>query len=129
MDDQETLKPGYEGTMLLTERMDECRRFYRDLLGVVEELGSGWASFRLVDGSMLALHAPWQEGMTVSGGSQVLLLRVDSLSVQATRLARLGIDCCPPHDIPGGAVATVLDPDGRMVQLIEMVAAKTPDEG
>ncbi|MFM7147663.1 MAG: VOC family protein [Actinomycetales bacterium] len=109
----------YEGTMLMTERMHECRHFYRDLLGVEEEVGSGWAMFRLDDGSMLALHAPWEEGMTVTGGSTVLLLRVASLQAQAARLLERGIRCSPPHEIPQGAVSTILDPDGRMVQLVE----------
>lgn len=109
----------YHGTMLLTEQMDACRAFYRSLLAVAEEVGSGWARFQLGDGTMLALHAPWQEGMTVQGGSQVLLLQVQSLAAHATRLAALGIDASSGHEIPGGAVVTIHDPDGRMVQLIE----------
>jgi predicted enzyme related to lactoylglutathione lyase len=56
--------------------------------------------------------------MTTSGGSQVMLLQVDSLEEESARLTSAGIACSEPHEIPGGAVVTVDDPDGRTIQLI-----------
>lgn len=109
----------YDGTMLMTERLEECQRFYADLLQVNAEGGAGWANFPLADGTFVALHTPWRPGMTTTGGSQVLLLQVDSLAAETVRLTGLGIDCSEPHEIPGAAVVTLTDPDGRTIQLIE----------
>ena len=109
----------YDGTMLMTEQLEACQGFYGDLLGVEPEGGTGWANFPLPDGTFIALHTPWRPGMTTTGGSQVLLLRVDSLAAETTRLTALGIACSEPHEIPGGAVVTLTDPDGRTIQLIE----------
>ena len=108
----------YDGTMLITEQLEECQRFYATLLGAQSAPGAGWARFALADGSWIALHTPWQPGMTTSGGSQVMLLEVDSLEAETARLAAAGIACSEPHDIPGGAVVTINDPDGRTIQLI-----------
>ena len=108
----------YDGTMLITERLEECQRFYTALLGVESAPGAGWARFTLADGSWIALHTPWRPGMATSGGSQVLLLTVDSLDKESARLTAAGIACSEPHEIPGGAVVSIADPDGRSIQLI-----------
>ena len=104
--------------MLITERFDECRAFYSLLLGVEPDPGAGWARFGLADGSWIALHTPWRPGMTTAGGSHVMLLEVDSLEDESARLSSSGIACSEPHEIPGGAVVTIADPDGRTIQLI-----------
>ena len=108
----------YDGTMLITEQLEECQRFYSALFGVQSAPGAGWARFALADGSWLALHTPWQPGMTTSGGSQVMLLEVEALEAEVERLTAAGITCSEPHDVPGGAVVTINDPDGRTIQLI-----------
>jgi len=104
--------------MLITERLEECQRFYTALLGAQAAPGAGWARFTLADGSWVALHTPWRPGMTTTGGSQVLLLQVDSLDNEIERLTAAGIACSEPHEIPGGAVVTITDPDERTIQLI-----------
>ena len=104
--------------MLITDRLVESQRFYAALLGTQSDPGAGWARFALADGSWIALHTPWQPGLTTSGGSQVLLLQVDSLADEITRLTAAGIACSEPHEIPGGAVVTITDPDERTIQLI-----------
>lgn len=108
----------YDGTMLITEQLDECREFYTALLGAAPQGGAGWARFEIGDGSWIALHTPWRPGMTATGGSHVLLLQVDSLETESARLTAAGIACSEPHEIPGGAVVTVTDPDDRTIQLI-----------
>ncbi|MEY4170377.1 MAG: Glyoxalase-like domain [Actinomycetota bacterium] len=104
--------------MLITERFDECRAFYSLLLDAAPTPGVGWARFGLADGSWIALHTPWRPGMTTTGGSHVMLLEVDSLEDESARLTSSGITCSEPHEIPGGAVVTIADPDGRIIQLI-----------
>ncbi|MCX6458782.1 MAG: VOC family protein [Actinobacteria bacterium] len=114
-----------DGTMLITNNIDACIPFYSALLDASAELGAGWAQFTLSDGTIVALHTPWEEGMTTHGGSHVLLLRVDSLTEQAVRLGHAGLDVSEPHEIPGGAVVGLTDPDGRTVQLIERSQTST----
>ena len=104
--------------MLITELFDECRAFYSLLLDAEPTPGIGWARFGLADGSWIALHTPWRPGMTTTGGSQVMLLEVDSLEDESARLSSTGIACSETHEIPGGAVVTITDPDGRTIQLI-----------
>ena len=104
--------------MLMTERLEECARFYATLLGTESAPGAGWARFALANGSWIALHTPWRPGMTTRGGSQTMLLAVDSLEDEVARLTAAGIACSEPHEIPGGAVVTVTDPDDRTIQLI-----------
>lgn len=112
----------HDGTMLITNRLAECSAFYARLLGIEPSDGSGWAQFPLADGSFIALHTPWHGGLQTEGGSQVMLLKVDSLAAESERLADGGIACSEPHEIPGGAVVTITDPDGRTIQLIERTA-------
>lgn len=69
-------------------------------------------------GVMLGLHTPWSPGLQSAGGSTVCLLEVASLDAERDRLATHGITLGEAHDIPGGAVATTSDPDGRLVQLM-----------
>ena len=114
----------YAGTMLITDRLEECRAFYAALLGAESDPGAGWARFALADGSWIALHTPWRPGMTTSGGSQITLLQVDSLEEESTRLAAAGVECSEPHEIPGGAVVSITDPDGRSIQLIAYADAE-----
>jgi predicted enzyme related to lactoylglutathione lyase len=108
-----------DGTMMITNAIGQCIEFYDALLDASPETGAGWAQYTLTDGTMLALHTPWHEGMATQGGSSVLLLRVDSLTDQVARLSSAGLAPSEPHEIPGGAVITLTDPDGRTVQLIE----------
>jgi hypothetical protein len=74
---------------------------------------------RLDDGRMLALHTPWDPSITAEGGSGVTLLEVASVLDEVSRLQGTTIEVSEPHDIPGGRVVTMADPDGRLVQLIE----------
>jgi predicted enzyme related to lactoylglutathione lyase len=108
----------FSGVMHITERIDACVDFYAALLDSEAERGAGWARFSLPGGVMLALHTPWSPDLPSQGGSTVCLLRVASLDDERERLADHGIAVGDAHDIPGGAVATLTDPDGRLVQLM-----------
>lgn len=107
------------GVMLITDRLDACADFYGALLGVEGDRGAGWVHYPLPGGRMLALHTPWSPDLASEGGSTVLLLDVASLAEESGRLAPHGIALGEPHAIPGGQVATLADPDGRLVQLVE----------
>jgi predicted enzyme related to lactoylglutathione lyase len=107
------------GVMQITERLDACAEFYAALVGREPERGAGWARFTLPDGSMIALHTPWSADLAREAGSSVTLVGVASLEDERVRLAAAGLVLGEPHDIPGGAVATIADPDGRLVQLME----------
>jgi catechol 2,3-dioxygenase-like lactoylglutathione lyase family enzyme len=112
-----------DGLMLITSRIDACEEFYERLVGEpAAEHGKGWVQFSLAGDQILSLHTPWSAEMQSEGGSSVLLLLITSALEESVRLTALGIDVSDPHEIPGGQVLTVTDPDGRLVQLVERVA-------
>ncbi len=111
------------GVMLISSGIEECTAFYAELLQAPARLGSGWAQFDLPHGQLLAIHTPWSPALSTTSGSTVTLLDVDDLDAEVRRLASAGIAASDPHDIPGGRLVTINDPDGRLVQLIEHAAS------
>jgi catechol 2,3-dioxygenase-like lactoylglutathione lyase family enzyme len=113
----------FDGLMVITRRIDECEGFYEHVLGQpASEHGKGWVQFHLPGDQLLSLHTPWSDELQSEGSSSVLLLSVESVAEESLRMAAQGIAVSEPHEIPGGQVVTVVDPDGRLVQLVERAA-------
>ncbi len=119
---------GLAGVIVWTEadRFEEMRRFYVETLLLrphsdrARRVNFDWAGVRLT----LAVH----DG--VAGTSQdplrvMVNLEVEDLESAHRYLIDAGVPCVrsPAEEPWGGRVATYLDPDGNVVQLLELPAA------
>ena len=116
---------GLAGVLIWTERarFDEMARFYRDRLGLTPRtskpdfINFDWRGVRL----SLSVH----DG--VSGASRdplriMVNLAVDDIRAVHARLHRAGVvfTRLPEAEEWGGQVATFLDPDGNLLQLLQL---------
>jgi catechol 2,3-dioxygenase-like lactoylglutathione lyase family enzyme len=106
--------------------MSEMVRFYREILGLPlgkEEHGDLAVHYGIDLGSLhFAIHPLADFGETVPGNAATkIAFTVDSLDKYVVRLAEHG--CKPvhePHDEGFGPVASFRDPDGNLIELVEL---------
>ena len=104
----------------ITWHMDKCIDFYERILGMpVVSKSPYWTEFALENGVRFALHPPGDDGLCTVNGGWICALRVDDLSAVEASLRKNGIDVGSRHQIPGGELITLSDPDGRPVQIIQ----------
>jgi predicted enzyme related to lactoylglutathione lyase len=116
---------GIAGVLIWTERerFPEMARFYRDQLGLTPRtskpdfINFDWAGLRL----SVSVHD------RVRGRSHdplriMVNLLVDDIRAVHARLSEAGVVFTRPPEAEewGGRVATLLDPDGNMLQLFEL---------
>jgi predicted enzyme related to lactoylglutathione lyase len=94
--------------------------FYRDTLGLPLQVESpGWSQFDLGNGAFLGLHPAMGQGTPAAGW--VPGFSVDDIKAARQRLIDQGSSISLDfHDIPGGVVLEVRDPDGNPIQLSQM---------
>lgn len=124
---------GFAGAILWTsaERFVSMRDFYRDVLGLAPR--SEREDFISFAWNANDPHAP---RLTITVHSQVrgvaneplrvmLNLEVDDLDATHARLRDLGVSFVRPPESEhfGGRIATLQDPDGNLVQLLEQPRA------
>jgi predicted enzyme related to lactoylglutathione lyase len=104
-----------------TADMERAMSFYRDLLGLrlVRREGESWALFE-ADGSRFALHG-LVEGHPVAPGGATAVFAVDDLDRARRTFEERGARFHESEgEVPGYArFASLTDPDGNTVQLIE----------
>ena len=104
----------------ITWHMDKCIDFYERILGMSAVSKSPyWTEFALENGVRFALHPPGDDALCTVNGGWICALRVADLSEIEARLHECGIDFSARHQIPGGELITLSDPDGRPVQLVQ----------
>jgi|1186.fasta_scaffold165600_1 predicted enzyme related to lactoylglutathione lyase len=105
--------------MIMVADIERSIAFYRDVLGLeVEQLSGEWAQAD-AGGTYIGLHGSERGG---AGGEAPFALMFDVDDVEETfrAIATRGAETLEePHEQPYGKIATVKDPDGYAVQLIE----------
>ena len=121
---------GLAGVIVFTEpaRFDAMRDFYRDTLGLpVRNERDGRIAFAWPDAPdhriILTTHAE-ARGANSDPARVMLHLLVDDLEAVASRLRTSGVTFLrePSREHFGGHVATLRDPDGNLVQLLQNAA-------
>lgn len=116
---------GLAGVLIHTsaERFDALRGFYVDLLGLTPRsdrpgfVNFEWGPVRLT------LHTHSKVDGTAEDARRVMInLATDDIETDVERLRAAGTPVLrpPERETWGGRVATVADPDGNLVQLLEL---------
>ncbi|MCI0485446.1 MAG: VOC family protein [Blastocatellia bacterium] len=114
------------GVIFTTERLDEMVGFYRDVLGLAlepEEHGGLDRHYGVNMGSLhFAIHPLSSFDETKAGNASAkVAFQVDSLSEYVARLEAHGYKPVrEPHDEGFGPVASFRDPDGNLIELVEL---------
>ncbi len=108
-------------TVVYVSDMEKSTAFYRDVLSVpLDHAVEGWAQFKS-NGAALVLHPKFEQDKTPpSGGTVRLTFRVDDLGAEYRRLTAHAVKfLAPPATVGFGKHATLLDPEGNPIDLIE----------
>ena len=116
---------GLAGVLIWTEadRFPAMARFYRDILGLAPRSAKGdfinfdWSGVRLSVGVHDRLRGTSREPLRV-----MINLTVSDIRAVHERLMRAGVAFtrAPEHEEWGGWVATFADPDGNILQLMQL---------
>ena len=107
--------------MVYVHDMTGCVAFYRDALGLPMKMESPeWSEFDLGNGVALGLHRA-RGGDTKPAPGWVPGFRVADIKAARERIMAAGNTVARDfHDIPGGVVIDVSDPDGNTLSLSQM---------
>jgi predicted enzyme related to lactoylglutathione lyase len=115
------------GVLIWTERerFDAMARFYQDRLGLTPRtvkpdfINFDWGGVRLSVGVHDRVRGSSREPVRI-----MINLAVDDIRAAHARLVRAGVvfTRAPEAEEWGGRVATFLDPDGNLLQLLELPA-------
>ena len=106
--------------MVYVEDMTRAVSFYRDAMGLQCEVESpGWSQFALSGGASLGLHVA--RGPVKRDGGFVPGFAVEDIRVARERLTAAGAKVMQDyHDIPGGVVLELADPEGNTIDISQM---------
>jgi lactoylglutathione lyase len=108
-------------TVIYASDMEKSTVFYRDVLGIpVDYAVEGWTQFKS-QGAALVLHPKLEHQKNhVSGSAVHITFRLDNLEAEYTRLIANAVRfLAPPARTGFGKHATLIDPDGNQIDLIE----------
>ena len=112
------------GVVFWTDNLDEMVRFYQDVLGLSLHSHHGdFVAFELRPGVRLNLGRHNQVHGKAQDPYRIMVhLKVDDIHAVATRLKDQGAVFLrdPEQESWGGWVATFQDPDGNILQLLEL---------
>lgn len=114
------------GVIITTKEMEPLVRFYRDVVGLPlqkEEHGGLDVHYGIDLGRVhFAIHPLSDFGETTPGNAATkIAFEVDSLTAYVRRLNEHGVACVnEPHDEGFGPVASFKDPDGNLIELVEL---------
>ena len=114
------------GVVVTTDKLDEMLRFYRDALGVPleeEEHGDLDVHYGANFGNLhFAIHPLSSFDETEPGNAATkIAFQVDSLSEHIARLEAQGYNPAQePRDEGFGPMASFRDPDGNLIELVEL---------
>jgi len=106
--------------------VEQSRSFWRDIIGLPERSAApGWVELELRPGLLLALHpifhAKAVESRGYDRGGPVLAIRVSDLIEVGLLLERHGARALGlVQEIPGGRSRDYEDPDGYVLELVEL---------
>ena len=111
-------------TVVYVDDIDKCTAFYHDVLGIpLDYAVEGWTQFKS-NGAALVLHPKLEHLKAPPSGSAVhLTFRVSDLKAEYKRLSARAVKfLAPPATTAFGKHATLLDPEGNPIDLIEWAA-------
>ena len=146
---------GIHHTAISTGDLERSLRFYRDLLGFAEVFSSAWEVGAEVADRIVGLHNSSARLVMLKLGNACLelfqyanprpkpgepmrpvcdhgithiCLEVTDIEAEYGRLKAAGMSFhCPPQEVGGGTWATYgRDPDGNVVELLELQDAQSP---
>ena len=121
-----TLPSSVCGVILVTDDVERLAGFYRDVLELPleREEHAGLPVHYGVDigATHVGIHPPQSFARTQArAGGTVVALQVDDLDSWLERLAAKGVaPAVPKHDEGFGPVAALEDPDGNLIELVEL---------
>jgi catechol 2,3-dioxygenase-like lactoylglutathione lyase family enzyme len=107
-------------TIIYVSDIDKSTAFYRDVLGIpLDYAVEGWTQFKS-DGAALVLHPQVEQQKVQPGSAAHIAFRVDDLDAEYERLSAHAVKfLAPPAKAAFGKHATLLDPEGNPIDLIE----------
>ena len=118
-------------TLQVTD-VESSRKFWREVIGLREtSFSPQWVELELRPGIALALHPTFHpralQKRGYDRGGPVLGIQVQNLEEMADLLVRSGAKALSyTHEIPGGRARDFEDPDGYVLELVELSLAGTP---
>ena len=113
------------GVILTTKNMEKMVKFYRDVLGFPLQKEEHTKIIHYgcdIGKTHFAIHPPQSFGLKSSGNSTAkMAFEVDNLENYVKRLKENGfMSFSEQHDEGFGPVASFKDPDGNLIELVEL---------
>ena len=109
--------------MVGTDQADALARFYGEVLGLQRVEKFADPVFEAAGGFIRILDHSEISGPTIEPARVQINLFVDDVAAEFERVSAFDVDVwrAPERESWGGMVATLRDPDGNFVQLLEML--------
>jgi len=115
---------GLRGATIWSEELNRLLPFYRDVLGLPVAVETpGFVVLGTREGPSLALGTHSEvHGRNIDPARHMIGVTTDDITSDYKRLKDAGVDFIePPTTYPNVVVATLKDPDGNLVQLLQFI--------